>query len=100
MVCLLPSPPLFSKVSANCIVGVETLARRLVEQHAEDDIVLAQSFGVELRADFLAHEALVHRVQFDPAALHLVDELARAARDRCATRFPVCAWCCPRRAGA
>ena len=56
--------------------GVEPLACRLVQQHSEDDIVLAQTFGVELRADLFAHQALVHRVQLDPATRNLIDQLA------------------------
>ncbi|ODN68427.1 hypothetical protein A6302_04273 [Methylobrevis pamukkalensis] len=39
--------------------------------------MLAQPLGIEFGADLLAHQTLVQRVQLDPFALHLVDELAR-----------------------
>ena len=54
---------------------VELAASRLLVEQAENDVVLAHALGVMLGAHLGAHEALVHRVDLDPLAAHLVDQL-------------------------
>ena len=48
--------------------------------HLHDDPALAVTLSVVLGADLLAHQALVHGVDFDPTAVFLVDQLGRQRR--------------------
>ena len=54
--------------------GVEPAFSCLIEQDAEDHILLAQPFGIELAPDVLPDQALAATVEFHPAARDFVDQ--------------------------
>ena len=60
--------------------GVEAPRCSLLKEDVQDDVRLAKPLGVEPGTRLLAHKALVHRVQFDPSAVGLVDELSGQCR--------------------